>query len=537
MDSILSSINYNDPIWIAVALVFGFLSRLVGLPPLVGFLVAGFTLNYFGAEGGAFLNEMADLGVTLLLFSIGLKLRVKELLRSEVWGVTTIHILVVSILIAISLLLLKTMKLPLFVELDFVSMLILGFALSFSSTVFVVKVLEGRGDMLAHYGRLAIGVLIVQDIAAVVFLGISEAKVPSLWAALLITLLIVGRPILTAMLDKIGHGELLVLYGLALALGGAALFDAVDMKGDLGALAFGVLLANHPKSKELAKILFSLKELFLVGFFLSIGMAGLPDFNIMVAVAILLFGLLIKSGLFFLLFSLFRVRSRTSTTASILLGNYSEFGLIVSVVAVSQNWLPQDWLVVMAVLVASSFILSSLTNRTANGIYTRYRSNLRRLQRDKRIPGDEDINLPETKVLVCGMGRVGTGAFDYLVEQGEENVLGLDFDELVVEKQCANGRMTYLANTSSPDFWSRLDSQSCKFEWILLCAPNLQTNVITAKLARKWGYSHLICATTKFSDEEAILTAAGVDAVVNIYAEAGVGLAQNTQQMCNVRDN
>ena len=107
MDSILSSINYNDPIWIAVALVFGFLSRLVGLPPLVGFLVAGFTLNYFGAEGGAFLNEMADLGVTLLLFSIGLKLRVKELLRSEVWGVTAIHILVVSILIAISLLLLK----------------------------------------------------------------------------------------------------------------------------------------------------------------------------------------------------------------------------------------------------------------------------------------------------------------------------------------------------------------------------------------------------------------------------------------------
>jgi len=113
----------------------------------------------------------------------------------------------------------------------------------------------------------------------------------------------------------------------------------------------------------------------------------------------------------------------------------------------------------------------------------------------------------------------------------------LDFDEQVVEKQCANGRMTYLANTSSPDFWSRLDSQSCKFEWILLCAPNLQTNVVTAKLARQWGYSHLICATTKFSDEEAILTAAGVDAVFNIYAEAGVGLAQNTQQMCNVRDN
>lgn len=530
MESILSSIDYNDPVWITVALVFGFLSRLVGLPPLVGFLVAGFTLNYFGAEGGEFLNEMADLGVTLLLFSIGLKLRVKELLRAEVWGVTIIHILLVSIFIVISLLSLKTMKLPLFIDLDLVSMLILGFALSFSSTVFVVKVLESRGDMLAHYGQLAIGVLIVQDIAAVVFLGISEAKVPSVWAALLITLLIVGKPLLTAMLDRIGHDELLVLYGLSLALGGAALFEAVDLKGDLGALAFGVLLANDSKSKELARVLFSLKELFLVGFFLSIGMAGLPDFNIMVAAGILLIGLFFKGGFFFLLFSLFRVRSRTATTTSIVLGNYSEFGLIVSVVAVSHHWLSDQWLVVMAVLVAGSFFISSINNKIVDNIYPRYRGRLKRFQRYKRIPGDEDIDLSATRILVCGMGRVGSGAYDYLVEQGEADVLGLDFDERVVERQRDLGRKIFLGNTSSPDFWSRLDSQKCKVEWIMLCAPNLQTNVKTAKLARKWGYSHLICATTKYSDEKSILMEAGVDTVFNIYAEAGVGLAQNVQQ-------
>ena len=103
METLFSSIDYKDPIWIAVAFAFGVLSRLVGLPPLVGFLVAGFTLNYFGAEGGEFLNEMADAGVTLLLFSIGLKLRVKELLRAEVWGVTVIHMLSISILLILTL--------------------------------------------------------------------------------------------------------------------------------------------------------------------------------------------------------------------------------------------------------------------------------------------------------------------------------------------------------------------------------------------------------------------------------------------------
>ena len=286
METFFSSIEYKDPIWIAIAFIFGFLSRQAGLPPLVGFLVAGFTLNYLGAESGSFLEEMADLGITLLLFSIGLKLRIKELLCVEVWGVTLIHMLIVSIFMTISLLLLGAAGLPLFNELDLASAMMIGFALSFSSTVFVVKMLEGRGDMLSHYGRLAIGVLIVQDIAAVIFIGISDVKVPSVWAAGVIVLMIIGRPILYKLFSLVGRGELLVLFGLVLAIGGAVLFDAVDMKGDLGALVFGVLLANHPKSTELAKTLFSIKELFLVGFFLNIGMAGLPNVTMMGIVAI-----------------------------------------------------------------------------------------------------------------------------------------------------------------------------------------------------------------------------------------------------------
>jgi predicted Kef-type K+ transport protein len=536
METLLSSIDYKDPVWIAVAFGFGYLSRLVALPPLVGFLVAGFTLNYLGAEGGEFLNEMADIGVTLLLFSIGLKLRVKELLRAEVWGVTIIHIISVSMFMIASLFLLKTMGLPLFHKLDQTNILVLGFALSFSSTVFVVKVLESRGDSFSLYGRLAIGVLIVQDIAAVLFLGISEAKVPSMWAALLITLLIAGRPLLTSLLSKIGHGELLVLYGLVLALGGAALFDAVDMKGDLGALVFGVLLSNHPKSREMAKILFSLKELFLVGFFLSIGMAGLPDSSVLIVVAILLVGLIFKSGLFFLLFSLFHVRTRPAVATSLTLGNYSEFGLIVAVVAVSQQWLSHEWLVAMAVLVASSFVLSSVINNYADDIYTRFRDQLMRLQRTGRLQGDEDFDLSATKVLVCGMGRVGTGAYNYLLQQGHENVMGLDSDEEVVERQRSNGRSVHLANVSSPEFWSRVNVTDSEVEWVFLCAPNNSANVRAAKLARRWGYTGLIIATTKFPDEEAVLTEAGVDAVFNIYAEAGAGLAENVQKICNVKE-
>ena len=531
MEILFSSIDYKDPVWIAVAFIFGFAARWGGLPPLVGFLVAGFTLKYLGAEGGEFLNEMADVGVTLLLFTIGLKLRVKELLKAEIWGVTLIHIISVCSISTLCILLLRETGLPLFRDLNLVSALMIGLALSFSSTVFVVKVLEDRGDFLSKYGRLAIGILIIQDIAAVVFIGVSDAKIPSVWATLLLLLIVIGRPVLIKLLEKVGHGELLVLFGLVLGLGGASLFAVVDLKPDLGALVFGLLLASHPKSEELAKALFSIKELFLVGFFLSIGMAGLPNGEIMIAVAGLSIALVFKSGLFYLLLTRFRVRARPATVAALILGNYSEFGLIVAVIAVSQGWLTQEWLVAMAVLVASSFVISSMVNNYSDELYIRFRNYLKKFETSQRLSGDEDMDLKGIQILVCGMGRVGIGAYDHLIQEGKENVLGLDFDIQVVEQQFIEGRKSCLTNAASPDFWSRLDINTNEVERVLLCAPNLHTNIVTAQLARSWGFKGYITAVTRYPDEETALLEAGVDAVFNIYAEAGAGLAQSGQEI------
>jgi len=527
METLFSSIDYKDPIWISVAFVLGLLARKIGLPPLVGFLCTGFMLNAMGVENSQFLSEMADLGVTLLLFSIGLKLRVKELVRAEVWGVTLIHTLSMTLFFGLWLWLFKALNLPLFRTLDLQSIAIIGFAMSFSSTVFVVKALEARGDLIAHYGRLAIGVLIVQDIAAVFYLGASAKKLPSLWAAILILALILGRRLLLKLLDSIDYGELLVLFGLALALGSAALFEAVDLKGDLGALIFGVMLSGHPKTEDLAKVLFSMKELFLIGFFLSIGMTGLPTAATLGAAALLLLGIFFKAGAFFLIFSKFRVRSRAAVSASMTLCNYSEFGLIVAAVSVSAGWLPHDWLIAMALLVAGSFVLSSILNKKTDSLFIRFRSQLKNFQNDKRLKGDENIDLTGYQLLVCGMGRVGASAFDHLVQQGEYQILGLDFDEMVVQSRNAEGRKTLFGNFSSPDFWTRLQHQNFDVAWMVLCSPNLHTNRATAALARKWGFKGFISASTKFPGEEETLRRAGVDTVFNIYAEAGAGLAQH----------
>ena len=194
MDFEWVAIALGDVTWISLAFVLGFLARLISLPPMVGFLATGFVLNYLGIASGETLQKLADLGITLLIFTVGLKLNLKVLIRPQVWSVTVLHLSISIAVFGALIFSLALMSVPLFSELDLKLSLMLAFALSFSSTVFVVKSLEEKGEMKSLHGRIAIGILVMQDLAAVIFLAASTGKIPSLWA-LLLFLLIPLRPL------------------------------------------------------------------------------------------------------------------------------------------------------------------------------------------------------------------------------------------------------------------------------------------------------------------------------------------------------
>ena len=161
----------NNLIWIGPALIFGFLATRLGLPPMVGYLIGGFIMNIFDFMDTKDLSEMGELGVTLLLFTIGLKLDVRSLLKPYVWAGATLHMLIVVVVFGIALFWISLTGLSLFAGVDFTIALLIAFALSFSSTVFAVKTLEEKGELQSRHGQIAIGFLIMQDIFAVVFLG------------------------------------------------------------------------------------------------------------------------------------------------------------------------------------------------------------------------------------------------------------------------------------------------------------------------------------------------------------------------------
>ncbi|MCK5724384.1 MAG: cation:proton antiporter, partial [Gammaproteobacteria bacterium] len=164
MDFEWVAIALGDVTWISLAFIMGFLAKLIRLPPLVGFLATGFLLNYLGIAGGETLDKLADLGITLLLFTVGLKLNLKVLTRPQVWSVTVLHISIIIAVFGVLIFALALMSVSLFSELDLKISLMLAFALSFSSTVFVVKTLEEKGEMTSLHGRIAIGILVMQDL-------------------------------------------------------------------------------------------------------------------------------------------------------------------------------------------------------------------------------------------------------------------------------------------------------------------------------------------------------------------------------------
>jgi len=185
-----------DPFFIAVAFFLGLAAKRVGLPPLTGFLISGFVLHAFGFQGGEALEKFSGIGVLLLLFTIGIKLKSKSLLRTEVWAGTSVHMAITVVILSLIFLVLGAVGMPLFVSMHLGMFALLAFALSFSSTVFAVKVLEERGELDALHGRTAIIVLIMQNLFAVIFMSVALGKIPSPWALALIPALILLRPLL-----------------------------------------------------------------------------------------------------------------------------------------------------------------------------------------------------------------------------------------------------------------------------------------------------------------------------------------------------
>jgi glutathione-regulated potassium-efflux system ancillary protein KefC len=329
------------------------------------------------------------------------------------------------------------------------------------------------------------------------------------------------------LLDRVGHGDLQVLYGAFLALVvGYSLFEAVGVKGDLGALVVGMLLASHPATAGLAKSLFHMKELLLVGFFLSVGLVAMPDASMVVMALLLLLVLPLKTGLYYVVLMRFGLRTRTGVLSTLSLGNYSEFGLIVAALAASSGWLSAEWLVVISLAVAGSFVLAAPLNAASERIYAQFKGALSALEAKSLLAADQPIAVDQVDAVVLGMGQIGNGAYKRLLEDHGLRVLGVDSDAGKLEAHKAAGRLVIEGDAVDSDFWDKLVLTDT-VKLVLLAMPGHAGNVYALRQLKNRAFSGRIAAIVRYPEEIEVLKGLGADAVFHIYDEAGTAFADD----------
>lgn len=508
--------------YLAVIFAAGLVANLARLPPLIGFLAAGFILNGMGVPELGALGMLSDIGVTLMLFAIGLRLDIRSLLGREVWLSAGLH-MVLTVVFGGSVLWVLALIGVLQSETPGV-LAVLALVLSFSSTIFVVKILQDRGDEQSLYGRISIGLLIMQDIAVAV-ISISGGTAPSPWALGLIPLV----PLLAWVArdwHKLGHGEMGALFGLTMALiPGYALFEWLGLSGSLGALVMGMALAPTVGSDQLSHTLFTVKELLLVGFFVSIGFRGTPTLENIEAGLLLMLLLPVEAVLYWAILWAMGLRNRTSVLAALLLSNFSEFALIVAALGIEAGWLAESWLMSLVVAVAGSFVLASLLNPRNVSVFSNLAMKLPARPPHKLYPEDRPIEIGDATAIVLGMGRVGRACYDQLETAHGQAVLGVEHDPTRVHRLRDEGYTVVEGDATDSDFWDRV-VRTGRVGIVVLAMPAQHANIdALGELRRLNTFEGTVAAVASFAEDVEQLRALGLDVVVHLYAGAGSALA------------
>ncbi|KQN54411.1 Kef family K(+) transporter [Erwinia sp. E602] len=519
---------------LVLAFLFGMLAHRLRISPLVGYLLAGVLAGPFTPGFVADTNlapELAELGVILLMFGVGLHFSLKDLMAVK-------SIAIPGAVAQIAGATVLGMGLSWALGWSIMTGLVFGLCLSTASTVVLLRALEERQLIDSQRGQIAIGWLIVEDLVMVLALvllpaiaGMFEEGKASvtlvLWdllltigkvVAFMVLMMVVGRRVVPWILARsaaTGSRELFTLAVLALALGIA--FGAVeffDVSFALGAFFAGMVLNESELSHRAAHDTLPLRDAFAVLFFVSVGMLFDPmilvqePLAVLGALAIIVLG---KSLIALFLVRLFGHSRRTALTISVSLAQIGEFAFILAGLGVSLNLLPETG----RNLVLASAILSIMLNPILFALLERYlqkaetveeQTQEEAIEEEKQIP----VDLCNHAVLV-GYGRVGSLLGKRLTEAGIPMVV-VENSRPRVEALREQGIRAVLGNAAREDTMdlARLDCA----RWLLLTIPNGYEagEIVTA--ARQKRPNIEIIARAHYDDEVDYIMERGADRVV-----------------------
>jgi len=408
-------------ILVGAAAVAGIGARLLRQPLITGYLFAGFVLAALGLIPDVDeLEQLSKIGVALLLFLVGLEMKLSELpVIGKVALITGLgQIIFTSIIGFLLATLLGFATLP---------AIYIAVALTFSSTIIIVKLLSEKNDLESLYGRIAIGLLLVQDLIAVLILmflsglgeggfGLSSYLLIALkGVALLLAVWILSHKVLPKLFTKIvdQSTELLFIVGIAWALGVAAFVGGpLGFSIEIGGFLAGIAISNLPDHLQISTRTRPLRDFFLTVFFLMLGanlaVGGLGEL-IGPALVFSAFVLIGNPLIVLIIMGIMGYKKRTSFLASVTLAQISEFSLILMAMGASLGQVTENDVALVVLVGVMTMTLSTYVINGADHIYARLRRGLSIFER-KHI---QEISLPVVKqmkdhVVLVGSHRTGT---------------------------------------------------------------------------------------------------------------------------------
>lgn len=519
---------------LSLATIGGALAQLLRQPLIVAFIAVGILLGPSALGMVVHSNEIeifSRLGIALLLFVVGLKL--------DLHIVRTIGpVALASGLGQVLFTSLVGYLIALLLGMSHVTAIYVAVALTFSSTIIIVKLLSDKKEVDSLHGRIAIGFLIVQDIVVVlVMIGLTAfgqadnelnmgwevLKVVLKGTAMLLVIALLMRYILPKLLHHLAHSsELLMLFAIAWAVSGAVAGDALGFSKEVGAFLAGISIASTLYREQIAARLVSLRDFLLLFFFIELGATldlSTLDAQLGASVVFSLFVLIGNPLIVMIIMGYMGYRKRTGFLAGLTVAQISEFSLILAALGLKLGHLQQETVGLITLVGLITISASTYMILYSHLIYERLAPWLRIFER--KVPHRELDSPIDTEnkvdVLLIGLGRYGTAIATNLRERGC-SVLAVDFDPATVKNHVRNGFIVHYGDAEDPEFVATLPLTHAK--WVVSTVRDRTINHMLLHGLRQNNYCGKVAAASAGHRDAELLKREGVDLVLIPYVDA-----------------
>lgn len=539
---IAQSVFYEIALLLALAALIGAIGQALRQPLIVSFIAAGVLAgpSLLGiAQTNEYLDLLASLGIAVLLFLVGLKLDVKLIRNLGAVAVTTGLGQVgftagAGFLICLAL------------GLDVVTSVYVAVALTFSSTIIIVKLLSDKREIDSLHGRIALGFLIVQDIVVVLAMVVLSAigvgaAAEGGWGDILRViasgLVMVG---LVALFIKYGANrlvgslakspELLVCFAIGWAALLAAVADYLGLSKEMGGLLAGVSLASTPFREALAARLSSLRDFLLLFFFIALGASldvGILGQQLVPALILSVFVLVGNPLIVLLIMMAMGYRRRTGFLAGLTVAQISEFSLIFIAVGVSLGHLAPDAMGLVTLVGLITIALSTYMILYSHQLWQRMEPLIGRGDRGRAKAEQAPPEAPPgAEMIVFGLGRYGGTIARLLRDQGHR-VLGIDFNPTAVERWRDEGLPVLYGDVTDAELIGHLPLDQAR--WVICAVPDHDIGITHSDPRRtlvdalkEAGYRGQVAIASQRDNGDDALASVGADLVLRPYRDAAL---------------